>query len=222
MVGAPTDMREVEKDGVREKPIKAVIQDKVWWTVYLDNAASVPTHIESSTRKTRFVYQDYMIFAGHQFPRLLMGTSADSQSIRMQVQELATSAYKPDVFVPPPDAPFVGGCRNATPAKPVQRGGTVNIPWPLRTGPAPKKHVVVYGMIGTDGLWRNLTVVKSAGKEADASWTSDLRCAGAGPSCRSRCANCSCPDATGAPSGRSSEIKGVWSRAQNRKLEGLC
>jgi hypothetical protein len=174
MEGTPTDVREVEKDGVREKAIKAVIQDKVWWTVYLDDAASVPTHIESSTGKTRFVYQDYMTFAGHQFPRLLMGTSADNQSIRMQVQELATAAYKSDVFVPPPDAPFVGWCPNATPAKPVQQSGTVNIPWPLRTGPALKKHVVVYGMIGTDGLWHNLTVVKSAGTEADAFWTSVL------------------------------------------------
>ncbi|HKM66794.1 MAG TPA: hypothetical protein VJX70_06475 [Candidatus Acidoferrum sp.] len=174
MEGRPIDLKEIEKDGVREKAIKIAITDKVWWTVYLDDATPVPTRIESSTRKTRFVYQDYMIFAGHQFPRVQVVTSVNNLSIRMQVQELVAAAYKPDVFVPPPDAPFVQWCPNVTAAKPLQQSGTVMIPWPLRTGPALKKHVVVCGIIGTDGQWRNLTVVKSAGKEADAFWTSVL------------------------------------------------
>jgi len=47
----------------------------------------------------------------------------------------------------------------------------VPIPWPLRGEPI-RRPVVIYGIMGPDGQWHNVTVVKSGGKEVDSFWTS--------------------------------------------------
>lgn len=176
LVGTPTNVKEVAKEGKQETAIKTEVNDKVWWTFYVEKATSVPSQVESASGKTRLSFEKYEEFAGHLFPRLLIETRSNQMSIRVQVQELTGANYKPETFAPPPDAPYIRWCPNAVPAKPLHQRDSVfiPIPWPLRNGTALKKHAVFYGIIGTDGVWQNLTVVKSAGREADDFWRGTL------------------------------------------------
>jgi hypothetical protein len=52
-------------------------------------------------------------------------------------------------------------------------GKALSIPWTLRDG-ALRHPVAIYGVVGTDGKWHKLAIVKSAGKEADSFWMNEM------------------------------------------------
>lgn len=98
LVGTPTNVKEVAKEGKQEIAIKTEVNDKVWWTFYLEKATSVPSQIESASGKTRLSFENYEEFAGRLFPRLLMETRSNQVSTRVQVQELTGVNYKPETL----------------------------------------------------------------------------------------------------------------------------
>lgn len=158
------------RDG-HEIRIEVRFRNKVQRIVYLDAATLVPTRIDSNKSGTVFLFQGYSPFGNHQFPRILVEQKLGKPFIEIQVQELVAASFGQDSFTPPSDALSIRWCPDPVPPRILPDSGT-NIPQPLRD--SLKRHVVIYGVMGADGKWHNVVVVKSGGREADSFWTSVL------------------------------------------------
>jgi hypothetical protein len=160
---------EQRKNVGREIGIEFRFQNRVLKTLYLDPDSSVPTRIDTANNNVVYLFQNYSVFGGHQFPHVLTVQRLGKLLLEVQVQELVTASFSQGSFAPP-DGPSFRWCPNPTPAKPTPDQRYFPIPWPLRGEPM-KRHVVIYGIMGPDGQWHNVTVVKSGGKEVDSYWT---------------------------------------------------
>ena len=158
------------RDG-HEICIEVRFRNKVQRIVYLDAVALVPTRIDSNKNGTVFLFQGYSPFGSHQFPNTLVEQKLSKPFIEIQVQELVAASFGQDSFTPPSDAHSIRWCPDPVPVKMLSDNGT-NIPQSLRD--SLKRHVVIYGVMGADGKWHNVVVVKSGGREADSFWTNVL------------------------------------------------
>jgi hypothetical protein len=147
------------------------VGNEVQRTLYLDGASSVPVRIESHKNGVVYLFQSYNLFGERQFPRILTEQKLGKPFLEVQVQQLAIASFSPSSFAPPADAPSFRWCPSPTPAKFLPDNSVIPIPWPLRGG-ALDRPVILYGIMGADGQWHNVTVVKSGGKEVDSYWTS--------------------------------------------------
>jgi len=162
--------RKAGKNTGREISIDFLFHNRVLKTLYLDADSSVPTRIDTSNKGLVYVFQNYSVFGGYQFPRVLIAQRLGKALLEVQVQELISTSFTQDSFAPP-DGPSFRWCPNPTPVKMKSGEGYLSIPWPLRGEPI-RRPVAIYGIMGPDGQWHNVTVVKSGGKEVDSFWTS--------------------------------------------------
>jgi hypothetical protein len=90
------------------------------------------------------------------------------------VQELTEATVDDSKFAPSPNARWYSWCPHPKAMTSLDTGKVFPIPWALR-GDAIKRPVAIYGVVGTDGEWHNLAVVKSGGKEVDEYWMEVMR-----------------------------------------------
>jgi hypothetical protein len=138
--------------------------------------APLPERLEYKGSHFKYEFRDFVEFSGHQFPRNLIQFDSNKPQIEVDVQELTEATFDASFLDPPPDARWLNWCQHPKPAKlsDADMKKVSPIPWPLRNG-ALKTPLEIYGIIGTDGQWHNLTVLKSAGKEVDSYWIEALR-----------------------------------------------
>jgi hypothetical protein len=109
-------------------------------------------------------YQDYQEFHGRQFPHKLIQRNSGRASGEVEILEVTDAPPQATSFDPPPDARWTRWCAHPTPAHPIlNRDPVLLTPPPLFRSGA----LQIYGIIGTDGLWHNLTVLKSEGEAID-------------------------------------------------------
>jgi hypothetical protein len=157
-------VKEQRRNGSRERTIEIGS-----WIVSLDQSSPIPTRVEYKDSHFGYQFEDYVSFDGHQFPRTLTEFASNRPLVKVQVQELAEATVDASSFIPPHDASVFRWCPHPEPARLVDRDNLYAMPPHLRD--VAEQHVVVlYGIIGTDGRWHNLAVVKSAGKEIDSYW----------------------------------------------------
>jgi hypothetical protein len=162
----PSKVKEKTRNGSRERTI-----DIGSWIVSLAPSSPIPTRVEHKYSHFGYQFEDYVSFDGHQFPRTLTEFASNRPLVQIQVQELAEATFTPSSFIPPPDASALRWCPNPEPARLVNRDKLNPVPMPSQLRDIAQQHVVViYGIIGTDGRWHNLAVVRSAGKEVDSYW----------------------------------------------------
>jgi len=161
-------LREVDTSGIREKAFEVISRDKSSRTVYFDESSSLPVRIEYQNESAA-QFQDYAPFGDYQFPHTLLEQKWKKPFIQVHVQELEAASFAPTTFVPPVDAHSIRWCLNVTSGRLLPPYAPIPLPSSVA-----KKRVVIYGIIGTDGLWHDVQVVKSGGKEADAYWTKVL------------------------------------------------
>lgn len=132
----------------------------------------LPERLEYKRNK-RFAYEfrDFFEFSGHQFPHNLIQLDSNKPQLEVEVQELTEMTIDPSFLVPAPGARWFHWCPHPQHAKRIDdyRGKVYSIPWPLRNG-AMERPVAIYGIVGIDGNWHDLEIVKSAGKETDSFW----------------------------------------------------
>ena len=163
-------LRERTRNGLRERTIEVALPEQSPWKVIsLDVSSPTPTRVEYKNSHFGYQFENYVAFNGHQFPRTLTEFDSNKPLIQVQVQELTDATIDESSFNPSPDARWLHWCSHPEHATPLDAGKVRSIPWPLRNG-ALERHVAIYGVIGTDGRWHNLAVVKSAGKEVDSYW----------------------------------------------------
>ena len=113
-------------------------------------------------------YQDYQEFHGRQFPHKVIQRNSGRVTGEVDILEVTDAVPQTTSFDPPPDARWTHWCAHPTPAHPILNRNQLPLMPPPQFRPgAPPLHVQIYGIIGTDGLWHNLTVLKSEGEAVD-------------------------------------------------------
>jgi hypothetical protein len=168
-------LREQDKNGLRERTVEIALPGKpAYKTIVLDSVYPIPTRIEYKSSYSSYQFKDYAGFYGHQFPRSLSEFESNKTVVQVLVQGIEDATFDAASLVPQSDAPWMNWCRQPEDAKAEPDGRVHDIPWPLRNG-ALQRPVAIYGIIGTDGQWHNLAVVKSADKEVDSYWMNEMR-----------------------------------------------
>lgn len=135
-------------------------------SVYLNSRSGFPVRVEVSEAWTKSTYRfdEVIEFAGRQFPRLLTKKSEGRAELRAEVQSLTEEQPDTKTLAPPSDARWMPWCPEPVAAKLLNPAGLIAMPLPSGVTPTPG---AIYGIVGPDGRWHNLTVVKSAGKDSD-------------------------------------------------------
>jgi hypothetical protein len=164
----PGKVRDRTRNGSRERTI-----DIGYRTVILDGSSPILTRVEFKGFHFEYRFKDYVPFAGRQFPLTLAEFSLDRPLVQIQVQRLEQAAFDASSFVPPKEATVFRWCPHPEHAK-LEEMGTAN-PMPSQLREAAQQHIAaIYGIIGIDGRWHNLAVVKSAGSMLDSYWMEQM------------------------------------------------
>ncbi len=170
-------LRERTRNGSRDRTIELAFPGQsAWKIISLDGSSPIPTRVEYKGSHFGYQFENYVAFNGHQYPRTLVEFNSNKPLIQVQVQGLTEAILdEASSFVPPPEARWLHWCPHPEHAKPVNVdwGKEHPIPEPLRGG-ALEHPVAIYGVIGTDGQWHNVAVVRSAGKEVDSYWINEM------------------------------------------------
>jgi hypothetical protein len=169
-------LRERTRNGSRERTLEIGLPGRSpWKLVSLDLSSPIPIRVEYKGSHLGYQFGDYAAFNGHQFPRTLIKFDSNKPLIQVQVQELTEVTLDASSLLPPQDARWLPWCPHPEPARRVDLDPfkVTPIPGPLQGG-ALEHPVAIYGVIGTNGQWRNLGVVKSAGKEVDSYWMNQM------------------------------------------------
>jgi hypothetical protein len=164
-------LREKTKGAIRERSIEIAMDGRTWKRLYLDWDTGLPLRVEYTYEQRMQQFQDYFEFDGHHFPRFLAAFRSKKPVMEVHVTGLISASFPESSFVPPVGAGWMHWCPDLIDAKPAMAIDVV-MPFPP---PAQKNPVVIDGIIGTDGKWQNLVVVKSGGREADAFWLDMVR-----------------------------------------------
>jgi len=168
-------LRDRVRNGTRERLIEIALPGRsAWKTIVLEEATATPTEIEYKGSHYGYRFENYESFDGHQFPHLLVEFDSDKRLTQIEVQELTEATTDDSTIAPSPNALWYLWCPHPKPMTSLDPGKVFPIPWPLRGG-ALNRPVAIYGIVGTDGKWNNLAVVKSGGNEADEYWLDVMR-----------------------------------------------
>lgn len=160
-------LKERTRDGAHERVIEVGYQNQSTRDVItLDGAVPVPVLVGHQGQPSGDQFENYVAFDGHQFPRTLARLESNRPLIQVQVQELKDVTIADTPLVPAPDARWYAWCPHPEHIKALDQPELYPIPWPG----ALDRPVAIYGVVGVDGKWHNLAVVKSGGREADEYW----------------------------------------------------
>ncbi len=113
-----------------------------------------------------YVYADYTLWAGRQFPHSLQVYEGKTVVVDVQVEELgAIAQLDSSLFVPPVGAMEWDWCDVATPPRLIDQPAP-HYPERAKNNRA-QGRVSVYAVIGPDGRPQGLTLVRSAGSDLD-------------------------------------------------------
>jgi hypothetical protein len=153
---------EVKAQGIRIKQV----------CLRSDSVRPVRVEYSADTGGGGYEYSEFAPFGLHEFPRVIRefgkGPTAD-----LLIQELTeVNAPDPGWFVPPPGARWRRWCPNPEPPQSLR--SMLPSPPEMANG-ARGAHAVVYGVIGTDGMWHDLATVESSGRVPESAWFNILR-----------------------------------------------
>jgi hypothetical protein len=117
-------------------------------------------HWDLKKRPSEFQFDRYLDFQGREIPGVVTQLDSGKPFVGVEVKELAVTSVRDSALVPPKDAFPLPWCPNPRPAA-IQ--GLYGGEW-LPTMNPPKRGFAVYGIIGIEGKWHNLTVVRSSGE----------------------------------------------------------
>jgi len=116
----------------------------------------IPVHLLLKKRPAEFQFDSYLAFRGHQIPGVVLQLDRGKVYLRLEVGQLAETITQDSSFEPPKDAYPLPWCPNSQPA---QLQGSFGHDWHPEYNP-PRKGFVLYGIVGTEGKWHSLTVVR--------------------------------------------------------------
>lgn len=173
-------LQERTKKGSRQRWVEITTPTKCSRRVHFDESTPLPILIEynwtalelqeppQNELDTKFQLENYEEFHGLHFPRTLRQFESGVLKVQVQVQEWTEAPSKDSDFVPPGDSRWIGWCPD------LQRP-RLQSPWMLTEQlRSPTSHVLVDGIIDTEGRWRSAEIVRSGGSTADSYWISQM------------------------------------------------
>ena len=141
------------------------------WSQWLSSRAStiaeysfgptpaIPVHLFYKQHPFEFEFGRMLSFDGRQVPGVVTQLDSGKSYVRLEVTSLVADQGKVSME-PPKDAFPLPWCENP---KPAAMQGRFGHDW-LPTYTPPKNGWAIYGIVGVDGRWHNLTVVRSSGE----------------------------------------------------------
>jgi hypothetical protein len=173
-------LSEKRTQGALQRIVEVSMYQRLSMKLYINDSLPTISRIESKGAgsptypfydfDSSLEYEDYKEFHGHRFPYKLIQRNSGRATGEVEIVELTEAPSQTTSFDPPPDAHWIRWCAHPIPARAIPNQNQL-LPGPppqIRHG-APPLHVQIYGIIGTDGAWHNLTVLKSEGEVVD-SW----------------------------------------------------
>lgn len=173
-------LQERTKKGSRQRWVEITTPTKCSRRVHFDESVPLPILIEynwtalelqeppQNELDTKFQLENYEEFHGLHFPRTLRQFESGVLKVQVQVQEWTEAPSKDSDFVPPGDSRWIVWCPD------LQRP-RLQSPWMLTEQlRSPTPHVLVDGIIDTEGRWRSAEIVRSGGSTADSYWISQM------------------------------------------------
>ena len=149
-----------------ERIVEIPMPGRIWKLIdHFALSSAIPTRVELADWDYGYTFENYMEFHGHQFPRILTAYKSTKTEIKVQLIELVEDTFNPSAFVIPSDAAVLSWCPHPQRASPTGSHELNSFVPPVRG--LIMTPVAFYGVIGKDGKWHDLTVVRSVGKQAD-------------------------------------------------------
>ncbi len=159
-------LKDVNKKGSAEEVIGLESSGVFVKTVdHLNRTSGVPVRVQRINSAMEYTFEDYADFGDYQFPRTLVAYRSGKVESKVRVEKLEESITDPSLLVALPNARVFSWCPHPQRAKPKGLEELNSFIRPIRGLSA--SPVAFYGVIGTDGKWHDLTVVRSAGKGTD-------------------------------------------------------
>jgi len=153
------NLREVGNPSARS--LELTRRGKVWAEAYLNASVPLLERIRFHKYQYEFQFEKYKEFEHLRYPTVFTRFSHGKISLRVEVQQLVAETPDDSALAPLKDALALPWCPNPAPAK--LEGITV---LPAGAVPGnPRDRLVIYGIIGTNGRWHDMTVVSSTGDE---------------------------------------------------------
>jgi hypothetical protein len=156
-----------KEDGVDYETVEVSDKHQKLYRLYFGVSAHLLRQKTYDGTGFKRLFEDYTPFGKLEFPRTLIEISNRKPIVKIHVEELSEiRSLPPDVLVPPTGARWMPWCPQ--PKGLEFKGYTKPIP-PLSVDISRDSHPAdIYGVIGPDGRWHNLTIVRSGGKDFDA------------------------------------------------------
>jgi hypothetical protein len=179
-------LSERQTQGTQQRVVDVSVRGRPWTKVYLDSSQPLVNRIEMKGAlsgpqypfndfESTWEFEDYREFHEHQFPRKLSFRNSSSLEARIEVLELVDADSHAAEFDPPADAHWIHWCPHPQPPKYTRTEDRLPLlPPPQFRAGGPAVHAQIYGIIATDGLWHNLTVLKSGGESVDSYFLKQL------------------------------------------------
>jgi hypothetical protein len=155
----------VEVSAYKQFSIKVYINDSLPTISRIENNGILYPTYPFKGFESSLEYEDYKEFHGRQFPRKLIHLNSGRTTGEVEIIGLAEAPSQTTSFDLPPDARWIRWCAHPSPAHAIPNRDPVPLAPPSQFRPG--AHVQIYGIIGTDGIWRNLTVLRSEGEVVD-------------------------------------------------------
>ena len=129
----------------------------------LDTRTGFPLVQYDSTLHIQYLFGDWAQWGNHWYPRSIKGLSGTETVMQIEIANVASAPPEAKWIAPPTEATQREWCADMRPAQLSDAIETAALPDPnAPAGAAPIIGAIVYGVIGKDGFWSDLSVLESS------------------------------------------------------------
>ncbi len=155
-----TNLREREKG--KERSLEIMKKGVVTAEIFLDGSVALPSRFTLTGHSSEVRLEDYRDFGGRHFPTVLSQGIFGKQFLRVEVRELAATTPDEAQLAPLKNASAFPWCPDPTLAEFEGVEGMAAL-YPTEM---PRGQATIYGIIGTDGHWEGLQVIRPQGAKS--------------------------------------------------------
>jgi hypothetical protein len=130
----------------------------------LDTATSLPVAQYDATLHVQILFANWTPWGSHWYPRTIRVFSGSEQLLRVEIENVFDAPAESSWIVPPEGAVSRDWCADMRPARISDAIANATLPDPIAPLPSNATQIVgaiVYGLMGKDGNWLDLSVLES-------------------------------------------------------------
>jgi len=130
----------------------------------LDTATALPVAQYDATLHVQILFANWTPWGSHWYPRTIRVFSGSEQLLRVEIENVFDAPPESTWIVPPEGAVPRDWCADMRPARISDAVENATLPYPIAPLPSSATQIVgaiVYGLMGKDGNWLDLSVLES-------------------------------------------------------------